>query len=417
MVNGAWRRPVTASGRILLLVLTLIVVGCTSASNAPTTTAALSTSSETTIESAGTASVSTASDVTSSTRTESASSSSGAARTVDVGELNDRIDRMFEAGGAKYDELIRALLVVVDGEPLVERFTATSGPEVTSNVFSVTKSVMSILIGIAIEEGDIAGVDTTLAELLPDRASIMAPGVGEITLRQVLTMTGGLQADTTITDEQFTADSDWIEDVLSRALEHEPNETFSYSSPGSHLLSAILQRATGKRVLDYAREKLFGPLGINTEPAAEPVVTSDYAVTYDAHPGFAWPVDPQGHHLGHSDLKITAADMAKLGQLYLDLGRWKGVQIVPETWVRESTSELVATGLGRGLIGYGYQWWVIDAGGHPAFAALGAAGQLIEVVPDLELVVVVSGIDDPAPLRAENFADLVTIYLIPAMGG
>ena len=145
----------------------------------------------------------------------------------------------------------------------------------------------------------------------------------------------------------------------------------SYASAASHLLSAILVEATGQSVLDYARDKLFNPLGISTDPAAEPLAVEENLPVYEAAP-LAWPVDPQGVHLGDAYLKISAPDMAKIGQLMLAGGRWDDKQIVPAQWVTESTRAHVPTG-GYGLGGddYGYHWWVTTADGHDAFAAAG----------------------------------------------
>ncbi len=205
--------------------------------------------------------------------------------------------------------------------------------------------------------------------------------------------------------------------ILSGGLEQPPGEGFAYASAGSHLLSAILVEATGQSVLDYARDKLFNPLGISTDPAAEPLAVEENLPVYEAA-SFAWPVDPQGVHLGDAFLKISAPDMAKIGQLMLAGGRWDEKQIVPAQWVTESTQAHVATG-GYGVGGddYGYHWWVTTADGHDAFVAAGFGGQLIEVVPDLDLVVVVSCTIPEGPVRldASSFRGLVNAVVAPAI--
>jgi len=182
-------------------------------------------------------------------------------------EVQRQVD-LFLSPGGRYDELIRAILVLVDGEPIVEHYGKNGSPQTTSDIFSVTKSVMSMLIGIAIGDGQIGSVDQTLGELLPSYAAVMAPGVADITLRQVLTMTGGIVDDTHQIGASALPD-DWISAIVSTPLQSPPGTSFAYSSFGSHLLSAILVQATGRSVLDYAREKLLGPLGISTEPAAK----------------------------------------------------------------------------------------------------------------------------------------------------
>jgi CubicO group peptidase (beta-lactamase class C family) len=315
-----------------------------------------------------------------------------------------------------YEDL-RAVLVIVGGRPLVERYYDSSA-EATSNVASVTKSVMSILVGVALDEGVLGSVDQTLSELLPEYVAIMAPDVAGVTLEQVLTMTAGLPEDprAPATSPHYLTE-DWVAAILSGGLEQPPGEGFAYASAGSHLLSAILVEATGRSVLDYARDKLFNPLGISTDPAAEPLAVEENLPVYEAA-SFAWPVDPQGTHLGDAFLKISAPDMAKIGQLMLAGGRWDEKQIVPAQWVTESTRAHASTG-GYGVGGddYGYHWWVTTADGHNAFAAAGFGGQLIEVVPDLDLVVVISCTipEGNVHLDASTFRGLVNAVVAPAI--
>jgi CubicO group peptidase (beta-lactamase class C family) len=335
-------------------------------------------------------------------------------RAVGAAEVQRQVD-LFLSPGGRYEELIRAVLVMVDGQPVVEHYGKNGGPDSTANIFSVTKSVMSMLIGIAIDDGHIGSTDQTLAELLPTYVQEMAPGVAEITLHQVLTMTGGIIDDDNAFNAPALAD-DWIAAMVSTPLQSPAGTSFAYSSYGSHLLSAILVEATGKSVLDYAREKLFGPLGISTEPAAQPTANTFLGTQGEGVPGFGWPVDPKGHQTGYAYLRITPPDMAKLGQLYLDGGQWHGHQVVPATWVKESTSHLVDSD-STTLPGYGYQWWVGTADSHQAFAAIGFAGQLVEVVPDLKLVVVVSSSDGIAAFNAMDFAAIVSYQIAPAVAG
>ena len=310
---------------------------------------------------------------------------------------------------------VRAVLVFVGARPLVQRYNNSSA-EVTSNVFSVTKSVISILVGIALDEGDLRGLDQTLAELLPDYAEDMAPRMAGVTLGQVLTMTAGFPADGPNTDVTFFSADDLVAAIVSDGLEQSPGEGFAYASVGSHLLSAILAEATGRSVLDYARERLFDPLGIHTQPAAEPVAVIENLPVYEAA-SFAWPVDPQGHHRGDALLKISAPDMAKLGRLMLAGGRWDGKQIVSTRWVTESTRAHVPVHGNNTADRYGYQWWIPTADGHHAFAASGFGGQLIEVVPDLDLVVVISSSvpDGFSRLQSGPFLALVDTAIAPAL--
>jgi CubicO group peptidase (beta-lactamase class C family) len=325
-------------------------------------------------------------------------------------DVDRRIQDFLDLDYSGSFEHIRAILVTQHDRPIFERYYHGSAAT-TGNVFSVTKSVMSMLIGIALDEGQLNGIDQTLVELLPDDAATMPPPVRSVTLRQILTMTAGLPPDPPDLPS-FVTTKNWVAAILRDGIRQPPGLSFAYSSAGSHLLSAILTRATGRTTLDYAREKLFAPLGIVTTPAAEPVAPTGSLAAYD-RAAFAWPRDPQGNHAGFSFLKLTARDMDKLGRLWLAQGRWKGRQLVSASWVDESTRPQVQTATTPEQ--YGYQWWVTTADGHPAYAAMGFGGQLIEVVPDLDLVVVVANADARGAAGTELFLELVSGYIVPAV--
>lgn len=313
-----------------------------------------------------------------------------------------------------YDD-VRTVLIYQRDRPLVRRYL-DSAPRETRDIASVTKSIMSILIGIAIDDGELEGVDQTLGELLPDHRRLMTPRTASITLHQVLTMTAGLPPDEN-NDAAGVGAQNWVAAILSNDLAQPPGEDFAYSSAGSHILSAVLAEATGRSVLDYAREKLFSPLGIDTEPAAEPVLHPRNLSRYEAAT-FAWPVDQQGHHMGYAWLKIAPADMVKIGQLMLAGGEWGGQRVVSRRWVTESTRAHVSTTDRQRRVSdaYAYQWWVTTAAGHHAYAASGFGGQLIEVVPDLDLVVVFStDIVQPTRVSTEPLISLVDQVIAPAV--
>ena len=326
-------------------------------------------------------------------------------------EVEKRIQEFLDLDYTGGFDQVRAIVVSVHDRPVVERYYHSSAAT-TGNVFSVTKSVMSMLIGIAIDERKLGGVDQTLAELLPAYAATMPSAVKAVTLRQVLTMTAGLPPDPPDLPA-FATSGDWVGAILEEGIQQPAGQGFVYSSAGSHLLSAILRQATGRSTLDYARAKLFTPLGISTIPAAEPVAREESRPAYD-RARFAWPTDPQGNHVGFTFLKLTARDMARLGQLWLNHGRWAGRQLVSAAWVTESTTSHVDTHATPEQ--YGYQWWLTTADGHRAYAAIGYGGQLIEVVPDLTLVTVVASTDAPGAAGAQVYLDLVSSYIAPAIG-
>ena len=302
-------------------------------------------------------------------------------------EIAERIQSYVDPAKNAIFRPIRAVIIEADGVTVLEHYYRGSSSD-TSNVFSVTKSFVGTLIGIALADGSLRSLDQTLDELLPAYAAEMEPEEAGITLRQLLTMTAGFPSTIGVEVLHWVLTDDWVKSILTDRLEQSPGEGFAYSNASSHLLSAILTEATGMSVLDYARASLFDPLGITTRPAPDLLFTvEENALVYE-RADFAWPHDPQGVSMGFSFLKLTARDMAALGRLYLDSGRWQDTQVVPTAWVDAATTEQVQ--VDNATEGYGYQWWVTTAGGHAAYAAEGYGGQLIEVVPDLRLVAVFS---------------------------
>ena len=269
--------------------------------------------------------------------------------------------------GADYSGL-RAVIVTVDGATVLERYYGCS-PDDTHDVRSVTASVLSTLVGIAVADG-VLRLDDPLAALLPAYASSMSRATARATLREVLTMTAGFPARSSGRDPELTDARNWVRAILVSA-DARPGEVFGYADEGAHLVSAILERATGMPVARYARTRLFEPLGIGAEPAT------------------TWPLDPQGLATGHSGLRLRPADLARIGQLYLDEGWWQGRRLLPADWVRDATANATAVPVRAAYgDGFGYLWWVRAAQQDAAYAALGYGGQMVEVVPALGLVVV-----------------------------
>ena len=316
---------------------------------------------------------------------------------------------------------VRAVLIYHNGEPVLEQYTGATADEYR-NTWSVTKSVMSALIGIAIEDGFISGVGASLGDLLPSFATDMTPDVAAITLKQLLTQTGSFPAATL--DEPFMASQDWIRAILAeRAAAGPASNEFLYSNAGPQVLSAVLVEATGQSVLDYARDNLFEPLAIQTDPAIDLVLghagndDTERLTQYTAA-DFVWPVDPQGLAAGFAYLKLRPQDLAAIGLAYLAGGESpQGEQIVPAAWVETSTTTHVELDGGDG---YGYLWLVTEADGAAAYFASGLGGQLIEVVPERRLVVIVSTqYDELDPARdvkavsAGSLLDLVSMWIAP----
>jgi CubicO group peptidase (beta-lactamase class C family) len=310
----------------------------------------------------------------------------------------------------------RALVVTVGGRTMLERHDAGSTAATTYNVQSVGKSILCTLVGIAVGAGRLR-LDATLAELLPAYRPVMSPGTAAVTLRQLVTMTAGLPADfyASVFGPDVPRDVDWVRTILVAGQEGPPGR-FRYSNGGMHLVAAILRRAVGP-LLPYARRTLFDPLGIRTTPAVEGVARPEAIPRYDAAV-FAWPADPQGVNIGGGGQKLAAGDLARLGALWLAGGRWEGRQLVPAGWLAAATTRQVPA---EGPYGYGYGFGTFTVGGHRAFAAFGGGGQLVEVVPDLELVAVVQSTSptdptvspDEGTASPQRYAEIVGELVVP----
>jgi CubicO group peptidase (beta-lactamase class C family) len=317
---------------------------------------------------------------------------------------------------------VRSVLVVRHGYLVYEHYwqgmTASDG----DNTYSVTKSVVSALVGIALGEGKLKGLDqpveALLAAHLPPDAD---PRVARVTLEQLLTMTSGLAGDDPSlggdprVSERQGASRDWVGHILGRRLATNPGTSFAYSSATSQLLSAVVADATGVSTLALARARLFGPLGIHSVKAPQPVFVAHPSKAalkaYERAP-VAWPTDPQGYQLGFSGLKLPSRDLAKFGYLYLNGGRWDTTQVIPADYVAASIRPHSTPPPDFPAEGYGYQWWVTSQARHPSFRAVGYGDQLIEVVPDLDLVVVITS---DASQNRNDAGDLVDRTIIPAV--
>ena len=326
-------------------------------------------------------------------------------------DVEKRIQEFLDLDYTGGFDQVRAIVVSVHDRPVFERYYHSSAAT-TGNVFSVTKSVMSMLIGIALDERKLRGVDQTLAELLPAYAATMPAAVKAVTLRQVLTMTAGLPPDPPRPAR--------LRDQRRLGGRHPGGGHPAAGRAGLRLLqrriaSAVGDPETGDRTLHPGLRpgQAVHPARDQHRPGGQPVARTESGPAYN-RARFAWPTDPQGNHVGFSFLKLTARDMASLGQLWLNQGRWAGRQLVTAAWVTESTTSHVDTHSTPEQ--YGYQWWLTTADGHRAYAAIGYGGQLIEVVPDLDLVTVVASTDAPGAAGAQVYLDLVSSYIAPAIG-
>jgi CubicO group peptidase (beta-lactamase class C family) len=281
---------------------------------------------------------------------------------------------------------LHSLLIVRNGYLVSETYFEPYRQDTKHDLYSCTKSFVSTLIGIALDQGYIEGIDGRMVDFFPDRTfANLDQAKEDITLEDVLTMRSGL--DWQDTDPTFGAmyqSRDWVKFVLDKPMVLPPGSQFNYCSGCSHLLSAALQQTTGMRTRDFAEQVLFEPLGISNVD---------------------WESDPSGVPIGGWGMRLTPRDMAKLGYLYLRDGKWEGQQIVSAGWVERATQRHTET---DGDLGYGYQWWTYPS--LNAYAALGRYGQTIFVIPGSDLVVVTTaGMEDH-----DDIFQLIEDYIVPA---
>jgi CubicO group peptidase (beta-lactamase class C family) len=266
---------------------------------------------------------------------------------------------------------IKSLLVASADSLIAEGYFNGETPQSVHDVRSVTKSVTSALVGIAIREGFIRSVDETVGDYLSSIISDLPDDIGRLTIDNLLTMRSG-QAWSDFTDaSEFSAwvrAPDQLEYVVQRPLVDPPGTLFAYSDGTAHLLAAILQVATGTSALAFAEEHLFGPLGIGERQ---------------------WLTDNRGYNLGGVGLIVTPRDMVAFGTLFLNGGAFEGRQLVPQEWVATSTTVHTSTNQAVPYGShYGYYWWIRESAGTEFYMAMGWGGQFIVVVPTLDLVVV-----------------------------
>ncbi len=308
---------------------------------------------------------------------------------MDSARLADMLEIIEDQGYA-----IDGLVVVRNGFLVLEAAVHPNRltPDYRHNVYSCTKSVVGTLIGIAIEEGYIEGVDVPVLDLFPNReVANLNVRKEALTLEHLLTMTSGLDCRDSYLHrwvglEAMRGSEDWSQYVLDLPMVAEPGSRFEYCNGASQLLSAILQETTGVTAAEFAEARLFDPLEVSI---------------------YSWPANKQGVTVGYANLALHPENMAKIGQLYLNGGEWNGEQIVPADWVQASTRKYIDATLQDG---YGYQWWMEDSG---IYMALGYAGQFIFVVPEEELVVVfVSDLPEQAFYTPQQ---LLHAHILPAI--
>ena len=245
---------------------------------------------------------------------------------------------------------------------------------------SVTKSVTSASLGIALAEGQIESTSVPIIGFFGDYAFDQSdPRKALITLDDLLTMRSGIQWTTEggYAEGHSTVimeDSDhWMEFILNQKMDEQPGSVYEYNDGASVLIGKVLREATGRRADEWTQEKLFAPIGINE---------------------FHWKITPDGEADTEGGLFLTAHDLARIGYLFLRKGEWDGERIISQEWVERSVTPIVAdTSIGDPSYGYGYQWWVPEQedGRALAYSGSGYGGQSLLVLPDHDIVAVVMG--------------------------
>ena len=280
-----------------------------------------------------------------------------------------------------------SLLVIRNGYIVSENYFQGAGPGERREIYSVTKSFTSTLVGIAIDQGLIEGVKPTVASFFPGRTfqNDSTPKQA-MTLENVLTMHTGLDwVEGDQSYQKLYMTQDWAGYMLDLPMVAQPGTRFNYCSGCTHLLSTIVQTKSGNADT-FARKNLLEPLGIT---------------------GYRWDTDNRGIPIGGWGLKLTPREMAKLGYLFLHNGLWDGRQVVSSAWVQAATHKHSST---DGNLGYGYQWWIYDKYG--AYTALGRYGQSIFVVPNDNLVIVTTALSED---NHDRIFALIDNYIVPAV--
>lgn len=268
---------------------------------------------------------------------------------------------------------LHSLLASWRGDIVLERYFNGARATRTANVKSVSKSVISALVGVAINRGMVPGPETPIGNYFPEIAKERDARKQRITVEDLLTMRSGLESTSNRSYGAWVQSRNWVQHALARPLFAEPGTEMEYSTGNTHLLSAILTKATGTSTWQFAQDSLAKPLGF-TLPR--------------------WPQDPQGIYFGGNDMLLTPRQMLSFGELYLRHGRIsvKGsdpithLQVVPQKWIAQSFIPRGVSPISGNQ--YGYGWWMRELAGHQAYFAWGFGGQYIILVPTLDLVVV-----------------------------
>lgn len=288
---------------------------------------------------------------------------------------------------------LRSLLIQQNGELLGEEYFRNASADYPYNIKSASKSIISLLVGIAVDQEHIS-LDETLGDYFPDYFEANPnPQKEAITIQHLLSMQSGLETTSFYNYGAWVISDDWVEFQLDQPLEEEPGGKMVYSTGTSHLLSVIITKATGMNTKAFAEKFLFDPLNIRVG---------------------GWDRDPKGFYMGGNNVAITPRGLLKVGQLMLSGGEYNGQQIVSSEWVRDSFKTYTRSNFNP--YDYGYMWWNRPVAGYDVFFAWGFGGQYIFMIPELDAVVVMTSFLQNANQRRaykEPIFDLLEKNVIP----
>ena len=292
---------------------------------------------------------------------------------------------------------MHSLLVSQNGKLTLEYYARGYRAARLANVKSVSKSIISTLVGIAIEQRVIAGVREPIVRWFPELRKDPDARKQTITIEDLLTMRSGLQSTSGENYGTWVRSRNWVRHALDRPMVSEPGSSMEYSTGTSHILSAILTRASKRSTHQFGTDALAKPLGISLAQ---------------------WPRDPQGVYFGGNEMLLTPRQMIAIGELYLNRGRARGRQVLPETWIESSCTPRTRSRWDPDRE-YRYGWWIQEFGGHRACFAWGFGGQYIFVFRDLGLVVAVTSStasDDERRGYRRQIFDLLEAHLLHGRG-
>ena len=308
--------------------------------------------------------------------------------------LSSSAIQAFLEGVAEQRLELHGLLLVRHGQVVAEGWWKPYAPQFVHSLYSMSKSFASTAVGLAVAEGRLSVDDRVLQFFLDERPAQVGEHLAALRVRDLLTMSAGQERDPPV---QALREGHWARQFLAQPFTRAPGSTFRYSSAATYMCSAIVQRLTGQRLVDYLRPRLFEPLGIEQ---------------------FHWETCPQGIDVGGTGLYLQTESLARFGQLYLQGGQWNGRQVVPGAWVAQATAAQIQQRLPERptraharndwVQGYGYQFWRCT---HGAYRGDGAFGQFTVVMPRQQAVLAITG--ECADMQA--VLDLVWQRLLPAM--